>query len=102
MFAFNKQDLHAMYGEFIGTTLFLLIGMAGVQATVTNLSVDNATDGTSIRGSDAARLLVSLSERGSRRPSEASYDDSRGFTISQRPSVFRYSPLQAFSTDSQA
>jgi hypothetical protein len=63
MFAFSKQDLHAMYGEFIGTCIFLLIGMAGVQATVTNLSVDNATDGTSIKGSDAARLLVSFSLR---------------------------------------
>ncbi|KAJ9119673.1 hypothetical protein QFC22_003383 [Naganishia vaughanmartiniae] len=55
--AFKKQDLHAMYGEFIGTVLFLLIGMAGVQATVTNLSKDNSTDGTSIQGSDAARLI---------------------------------------------
>lgn len=36
------------------------IGMAGVQATVTNLSQDNATDGTSIQGSDAARLMVSI------------------------------------------
>lgn len=78
MFAFSKQDLHAMYGEFIGTTLFMLlvllpmgrghllktapssIGMAGVQATVTNLSLDNASDGTSIQGSDAARLIVSF------------------------------------------
>lgn len=32
--------------------------MAGVQATVTNLSVDNSTDGTAIQGSDAARLMV--------------------------------------------
>lgn len=32
--------------------------MAGVQATVTNLSLDNAPDGTSIKGSDAARLMV--------------------------------------------
>lgn len=46
-----------MYGEFIGTVIFLLIGMAGVQATVTNLSQDNASDGTSIQGSDAARLM---------------------------------------------
>jgi hypothetical protein len=25
MFAFSKQDLHAMYGEFLGTTMFLLL-----------------------------------------------------------------------------
>jgi hypothetical protein len=36
------------------------IGMAGVQATVTNLSMDNSSDGTSIQGSDAARLMVSI------------------------------------------
>ncbi|KAJ9127624.1 hypothetical protein QFC24_001034 [Naganishia onofrii] len=55
--SFTTLDLHAMYGEFIGTVLFLLIGMAGVQATVTNLSMDNSSDGTSIQGSDAARLM---------------------------------------------
>lgn len=34
------------------------IGMAGVQATVTNLSLNNDTDGTALTGSDAARLMV--------------------------------------------
>ncbi|KAJ9097288.1 hypothetical protein QFC21_004957 [Naganishia friedmannii] len=59
--AFKSQDLHAMYGEFIGTAVKLMtydrFGMAGVQATVTNLSKDNSSDGTSIQGSDAARLM---------------------------------------------
>jgi hypothetical protein len=44
--------------SFLTSTLCCSIGMAGVQATVTNLSADNATDGTSIKGSDAARLMV--------------------------------------------
>lgn len=36
--------------------------MAGVQATVTNLSINQNGngDGTAINGSDAARLMVSL------------------------------------------
>lgn len=46
-----------MYGEFVGTVLFLLLGLGGVQATVTNLSLNNETDGTNINGSDAARLM---------------------------------------------
>lgn len=51
------KDLHAMYGEFVGTVLFLLFALGGVQATVTNLSIDNNSEGTNIEGSDAARLM---------------------------------------------
>jgi hypothetical protein len=36
-----------------------LFAFGGIQATVTNLSLNTETDGTSLRGSDAARLMVS-------------------------------------------
>ncbi|KAH8088404.1 putative aquaporin 1 [Filobasidium floriforme] len=57
MFGNIRNDLHAMYGEFVGTVLFLLFALGGVQATVTNLSINNDSDGTTLQGSDAARLM---------------------------------------------
>jgi len=54
-----RNDMHAMYGEFIGTVLFMLFALGGVQSTVTNLSANQPSDdtnGTQIQGSDAARL----------------------------------------------
>ncbi|KAI5452324.1 hypothetical protein NCC49_000886 [Naganishia albida] len=59
IFKITKLDLHAMYGEFLGTVVFLMIGMAGVQATVTDLSINQNGNGngTAINGSDAARLM---------------------------------------------
>lgn len=41
----------------VGTVLFLLLGCAAVQATVTNLAIEGTSSGTSLQGSDAARLI---------------------------------------------